>query len=195
VLSHLHHPNIVKLHDRGVIGECAYLVTDWVSGRPLDAWRSERPRPVRDLVHLFRKVCAVTHAAHLKGVIHRDLKPGNILVDEADEPFVLDFGIAKVGAPDVRDRTRTGEFIGSLPWASPEQAAGSPDRIDVRTDVYSLGVLFYQLLTDRFPYDVDGRPRDVLNAIVLAEPVPPRRLRPEIDAEIETIVLKCLEKD
>ena len=134
-------------------------------------------------------------------MIHRDLKPSNIRIDAAGEPHILDFGLAKVGAADATDdshpqmMTITGQFVGSLPWASPEQAEGVPDKIDIRTDVYSLGVILYQMLTDRFPYEVIGNIRDVLANIQNVAPAPPSGIRRQINNEVETIVLKCLSKE
>ncbi len=156
---------------------------------------------VDELLGMFLKICDGVNAAHLKGVIHRDLKPANIRVDQAGDPVVVDFGLAKVAVPGLTDEsarmmTATGQFIGSLPWASPEQADGSPDAIDVRTDVYSLGVILYQLLTGgKFPYQVVGNMRDVLDNILRAEPARPSTVRKQINDEVETIVLKCLAKD
>ena len=141
------------------------------------------------------------NAAHLRGVIHRDLKPGNIRVDADGEPHILDFGLAKVAMPETMDSslpevmTITGQFLGSLPWASPEQAEGRPEKIDVRTDVYSLGVILYHMLTGRFPYEVVGNMRDVLDNILKAEPAKPSTVRRQINDEVETIVLKCLAKE
>ncbi len=160
------------------------------------AWATE------DVLRLFIKICDAVNAAHLRGVIHRDLKPANIRVDQRGEPVVVDFGLAKVAIPgmspgdgDHPAMTMTGQFIGSLPWASPEQADGSPDAIDVRTDVYSLGVILYQLLTGKFPYSVMGNMRDVLDNILRAEPARPSSVGKRVNGEIETIVLKCLAKD
>ncbi|MEK6703249.1 MAG: serine/threonine-protein kinase [Planctomycetota bacterium] len=156
---------------------------------------------VNDVLAMFLKICEGVNAAHLKGVIHRDLKPANIRVDQAGDPVVVDFGLAKVAVPGLTDEsarmmTATGQFIGSLPWASPEQAEGSPDAIDVRTDVYSLGVILYQLLTGgKFPYQVVGNMRDVLDNILRAEPARPSTVRRQVNDEVETIVLKCLAKD
>ena len=151
-----------------------------------------------DILRLFAKICDALNAAHLRGVIHRDLKPANIRVDEHGEPFVLDFGLAKLalggdhGSPIV---TATGQFIGSLPWASPEQTGGSPNRVDIRSDVYSLGVILYQMLTGQFPYVVSGAPREVLENIATVLPDRPSSFDRQIDDEVETIVLKCLQKD
>ncbi len=114
---------------------------------------------------------------------------------------MLDFGLAKTIEDDLPEHTRwrnmtiTGQFVGSMPWASPEQADGSPENIDVRTDVYSLGVVLYQMLTGGFPYPIEGSMRQVLRDIVEKDPIPPSTIRKEIGNEVETIVLKCLAKE
>jgi len=153
------------------------------------------------MLTIFAKVCNAVHAAHLRGVMHRDLKPSNILVDAQDEPFVLDFGLAKHS--DFKDdsaMTRTGQFVGSLPWASPEQIEGSASRVDLRTDVYSLGAILFQLLTGKLPFDVDSSLRAAVDDIATREPPRPSALVTKtggtrIDDELDTIVLKCLSKD
>lgn len=201
VLGQLDHPNIVGIHDSGVTtdGSCFYVM-DYISGKPLDRLLAEGQLPIRESLKLFAKICDAVNAAHLKGVIHRDLKPANIRIDKHGEPIVVDFGLAKLAIPDLDEEgsgklmSMTGQFIGSLPWASPEQAEGSPSNIDVRTDVYSLGVILYQLLTNRFPYEVLGNMRDVLDNIVRAEPARPSTIRRKINDEVETIVLKSLSK-
>lgn len=208
ILGQLNHPNIVKIHDSGItagggkIGRL-YCVMEYVSGRSLDDWiASSKNATIQDTLRLFIKICDAVNAAHLKGVIHRDLKPSNIRIDAGGEPIVLDFGLAKVATPDVTNDERpelvtlTGQFLGSLPWASPEQAEGKHAAIDVRTDVYSLGVVLYQMLTGgRFPYDVAGNMRDVLDNILRVEPARPSTVRKQINDEVETIVLKCLTKE
>ncbi|MCG3125375.1 MAG: Serine/threonine-protein kinase PknD [Phycisphaerae bacterium] len=151
-------------------------------------------------LRVFQKVCEAVNFAHQRGVIHRDIKPGNVRIDRAGEPHVLDFGLAKIsddGGADGQSLTlsQTGQFMGSLPWASPEQVRGVPGQIDVRSDVYSLGVLFYQLLTGRFPYRVSGPVHDVMLSILHDEPTSPRGRGPGVDDELATIVLKCLAKD
>lgn len=201
VLGQLDHPNIVAIHESGVTqdGSC-YYVMDYISGKPLDRLLNEGQLPIREALRLFAKICDAVNAAHLKGVIHRDLKPSNIRIDKHGEPIVVDFGLAKLAVPELDDdgsgrmMSMTGQFIGSLPWASPEQADGSPSNIDVRTDVYSLGVILYQLLTNRFPYEVLGNMRDVLDNIMKAEPARPSTIRRKINDEVETIVLKALSK-
>ncbi len=205
VLGQLDHPNIVGIHDSGVTPDGSfYYVMDYISGQSLDeVLRAEEKPPVDRALKLFIKICDAVNAAHLKGVIHRDLKPANIRIDSNGEPIVVDFGLAKIAGPDVTEyeddtprlMTITGQFIGSLPWASPEQAQGTPGKIDVRTDVYSLGVVLYQMLTGKFPYQVVGTMRDVLDNILKAEPARPSTIRRQINNEVETIVLKCLSKE
>lgn len=201
VLGQLNHRNIVGIHDSGVAAGCFYYVMDYISGQQLDVYVASRGRSIAEVLELFAKVCTAVSAAHVRGVIHRDLKPGNIRVDAEGEPYVLDFGLAKTIMGEMTDGTRaevmsvTGQFIGSMPWAAPEQAEGIPSRIDVRTDVYALGVILFQILTGRFPYDVAGAPHEVLHNVVHTEPIKPSRLRRQIDNELETIILKCLSKD
>jgi len=135
--------------------------------------------------------------AHQRGVIHRDLKPSNIRVDASGSPRILDFGLAKPapGKDASSLVTLTGQFVGSLAWASPEQARSDHENIDVRSDIYSLGVMFYQLLTGRYPYDVEGGIRQALDNIVNAPPERPSTTSPLIDTELETILLRCLAKE
>lgn len=198
VLSRLNHPHIVAIHDRGLTEEHAYYVMDYIPGRTLDAYVAGAALSSRDILDLCRKVCEAVNIAHLRGVIHRDLKPSNIRIDDEGEPHVLDFGLAKL-APDASwsadAMTVTGQFIGSLPWASPEQAEGRSELLDVRTDVYSLGVILYQLLTGSFPYPVSGRMNDVVNSIVHTSPARPSTLVRNLDRDVEVILLKCLAKD
>lgn len=206
ILGRLHHRNIVGVLDSGSSAGHHYFVMDYVDGQPLDVRAAGLGQ--RDVLELFAKICDAMHAAHVRGVIHRDLKPSNILIDANGEPNILDFGLAKVmsnaASEDALDAhtavTMTGQFVGSLPWASPEQASGSSasdddQTIDIRSDVYSLGVMLYQVLTGTFPYRVIGAMRDVLDNIVNAEPAPPSSINRAIDDEVGTIVLKCLNKE
>ncbi len=200
VLSRLNHPHIVAVHDRGLTAGHAWYVMDYVPGRPLDAYVAGADLSMDALLALFVKVCDAVNVAHLRGVIHRDLKPGNIRVDEQGEPRILDFGLAKLvhehpGGSSALAMTMTGQFVGSLPWSSPEQTTGGADAIDIRTDVYSLGVILFQLLTGRFPYPVVGRIDDVVRHIAQTSPERPSTIRRGLDHDLELIVLKCLAKE
>lgn len=197
LLAGLRHPNLVRVYDGGVTDDgWLYYVMEFIEGKPFDEFCAGRSR--RDALRAFADICAAVNHAHQRGVIHRDLKPGNIRVNNDGVPFVLDFGLAKLvqSADDASHAamSRSGEFVGSLRWASPEQAMGDPQRIDIRTDVYSLGVILYQLVTGRFPYDVSGGLHAALDNIVHAEPTPPRNIRRDVNDELETILLKSLSK-
>ncbi|MGA3067465.1 MAG: protein kinase [Tepidisphaeraceae bacterium] len=213
VLAALDHPNIVGIVDTGVASDGSqFIVMSYVAGSPLDEYlkvAQDSANPSK-LLRLFLKICAAVNVAHVRGIVHRDLKPGNIRIDERGEPHILDFGLAHMGLDHLPGEDHpmsvTGEFMGSLPWCSPEQAAKDPERIDIRSDVYSLGVILYQILTGgRFPYVVVGNIRDVLNNILTAAPTPPSKAAvPKtrdaggtgpINPTIERIVMKALAKN
>ncbi len=200
ILAQFRHPNIVTIHDSGSVESGFYFVMDYIAGRTLDAYVSDARLGVRETLALFVKICRAVHAAHLHGVIHRDLKPANIRVDPSGEPHLLDFGLAKIieddapAADSAHASSQTGQFIGSLPWASPEQLEGKSGEIDVRTDVYSLGVVLFQALTCRLPYEVGVNMRQAVENICRAEPPSPSTVSAGIDGEVDAIVLKCLRK-
>lgn len=197
ILAGLQHRNIIGIMDRGEAAGSHFLVMDYINGRPLDRFARERNLSTRERLLLFAEVCEAVSDAHLRGVIHRDLKPGNILVTDSGEPRILDFGLAKqAGTPSMEaTATQTGQILGSLPWISPEQVRGHHEAVDIRSDVYSLGVILYQLLTDRFPYSTVGDLEQVLTSIRSAQPVRPSTLSDELDDDLDTITLKCLAKE
>ena len=200
LVASLQHPNIVTVYDSGVTRDGRhFFAMEYIHGQPLDAYLSNKSLSIDETLRLFQRICAAVNHAHQHGVIHRDLKPGNIRVDATGEPHVLDFGLAKAGAggltPDGAPVTVTGEFMGTLAYASPEQTKGDPTLIDIRTDVYSLGVILYEMLTGKYPYQVVGQMADVLKNIAEAEPKRPSTIRRQINDEVETIVLKSLAKE
>ncbi|UCG57541.1 MAG: protein kinase [Phycisphaerales bacterium] len=197
----LNHPNIVAIRDSGIAQGQYYFSMEYIRGQSLDRYVSSKALTFREKITLFGKICdAMTHA-HQRGVIHRDLKPSNIMVDERDEPHILDFGLAKTAAgmgPTSESTVMpsiTGQIKGTVAYMSPEQAAGRSDLVDVRTDVYSLGIVLYHMFTGRFPYDVSGSAVGALQNIQFAEPARPRRIISRFDSDVEAILLKCLEKD
>jgi non-specific serine/threonine protein kinase/serine/threonine-protein kinase len=198
LVASLQHPNIVTLYDSGLSAGRHYFAMEYIHGQPLDAYLSAKTVPIDDTLRLFAKICTAVNYAHQRAVIHRDLKPGNILIDSSGEPHILDFGLAKTAGPGLAEGgpvTVTGEFMGTLAYASPEQTQGDPNQIDIRTDVYSLGVILYEMLTGKYPYEVVGQMADVLRNIAEAEPKKPSTIRRQINDEVETIVLKALAKD
>ncbi len=200
ILAQLRHPNIVAIHDSGLAGSHYYFVMSLIDGEPIDVWWSNQTseknaRDRRAVIECFADLCEAVNAAHLRGIMHRDLKPSNVIVDATGKPFVLDFGLARPTDGMNEQMTVTGQFVGSLPWASPEQAQGIASGVDIRTDVYSLGVMLYQALCGQFPYDVVGGVHEVLDRIINATPSRPSAVaQTNLDEELDAIALKCLEK-
>jgi len=200
LIATLDHPSIVSIRDSGIIHGQYYFVMQYVEGLPLGEYVRSKELFFRQRVELFRKICAAVTYAHQQGIIHRDLKFANILVDKRGEPHILDFGLAKaVGITEKSGKeamaTMTGQWAGSLSTMSPEQAAGTQARLDTRTDVYSLGVVLYELLTGDFPYDVTTSMLQTLQNIRESEPIRPSKLVRHLDRDIQAIVLKALAKE
>jgi serine/threonine protein kinase len=148
-----------QIYDAGVAeGGQPYFAMELIAGVPLDRYAHEQGLDARGRLELVARVCDAVQHAHGRGVIHRDLKPGNTLVDEAGQPKVLDFGVAHATDADLQTtaaRTQAGQLLGTLSYMSPEQVMGDPDALDRRSDVYTLGVLLFQLLADQLPYHLD----------------------------------------
>jgi len=149
--------------------------------------------PIRRAVELIAKVAHTVHYAHEHGILHRDIKPGNILLDAKGEPHLTDFGLARLVESE-STVTRTLEVLGTPSYMAPEQAVGNNTAIGKVTDVYGLGAVLYQLLTGQPPF-AGGRTYETIKLLLETDPRPPRQLNPKIDRELSTICLKCLEKD
>jgi WD40 repeat protein/predicted Ser/Thr protein kinase len=189
----LHHPNIVAIHEVGIHQGQQFFVMDYVEGRSLARVVGHQPLPARRAAGYLKTLAEAVHYAHERGILHRDLKPSNVLIDAQDQPHVVDFGLARQLEGD-SELTVTGQVLGSPHYLPPEQAAGQRGRVSRRTDVYALGATLYHLLTGRPPFQAESLAQ-TLDLVLHAEPVAPRLLNPSVPADLETVCLKCLEKE
>ncbi|MBL8761459.1 MAG: serine/threonine protein kinase, partial [Phycisphaerae bacterium] len=201
-LGMLQHPGIAQVYDAGTDQRSGaaipFVAMELVEGRPLDKFARERGLSTREKLELFARVCDGVAHAHQRGVIHRDLKPANIHVTGDSQPKILDFGIARLAdrAGQATLQSEVGQVLGTLAYMSPEQVSGDPTRLDIRTDVYALGVILHELLVGRPPLDVANS--SVHAAIRVISEEEPRSIAfhdPTLKGDIETIVAKALEKD
>lgn len=202
ILGRLQHPSIAQVFEAGVAewrnGHLPFFTMELVHGEPVTSWARRKGPPQKERLLLCAAIADGIHHAHLRGVIHRDLKPGNVLVDETGRPKIIDFGLAR--GDDDNDgsmaRTEVGQILGTMSYMSPEQYAGDPREIDARTDVYSIGVMMYELLSGQLPHDLKQKSlAEAARIVSLEEPSRVGALRQELKGDVDTIVAKALEKD
>ena len=189
----LDHPGIVPIHEVGERDGQCYFSMQFIEGGQLDEVVRREPMPIRGAVELIAKVARTVHYAHEHGILHRDIKPGNILLDKNGEPHLTDFGLARL-LDTQSSVTRTIDVLGTPSYMAPEQAAGETTKLSKATDVYGLGAVLYQLLTGQPPF-AGGTTYETIRLLRDTEPRQPRLLNPKVDRDLSTICLKCLEKD
>src|SRR5688500_18969804 len=189
----LQHPNIVAIHDVGVHEGLHYFSMDYVEGRNLAQRVGQQPLAANKAARYVEIIAEAIHYAHERGILHRDLKPSNVLIDSNDQPRVTDFGLAR-RLDGESSLTLSGHVLGSPNFMPPEQAGGKSGTVGRPSDVYALGGILYYLLTARAPFQADSL-EHTISQVLNAEPVSPRLLNPSIPRDLETITLKCLEKE
>ena len=201
-LGRLHHPGIAQIYEAGTadtpFGPEPYFAMEIIHGKSLMEYANAANLDTRQRLTLMIEICDAVQHAHQRGIVHRDLKPGNILVDESGQPKILDFGLARVMDSDTEQMTREtdmGQLLGTLPYMSPEQVAADPMAIDTRTDVYALGVILYELLSNKLPYTLSQHLPEAVQTIQQVDPTPLSSVSRAYRGDIETIVGKALEKD
>src|SRR5438874_6946873 len=191
--ARLEHPGIVPIHEVGERDGSCYFSMKFIEGGQLDEVARREPIPIRRAVELMANVARTVHYAHEHGILHRDIKPGNILLDAKGEPHLTDFGLARLLETE-GSVTQTLDVIGTPSYMAPEQAVGNNTGVSNATDVYGIGAVLYQLLTGHPPF-AGGTTYETIKLVLDTEPRQPRLLNPKIDRDLSTICLKCLEKD
>ncbi|MBL1216709.1 MAG: hypothetical protein D8M59_04360 [Planctomycetes bacterium] len=202
VLGRLHHPGIAQIYEAGTTqterGPQPFFAMELVEGQPIVQHCEDGALETRERLALLVKVCQTVEHAHQKGVVHRDIKPGNILVDATGQPKILDFGIARLTDQDVNVttiQTNVGQLMGTVPYMSPEQISGRLTDVDTRSDVYALGVLMYEMLAGRNPHDLSGTSLiEAARIISDVEPLPMSNIDPTFRGDLDTIVSKAMAK-
>lgn len=189
----LRHPNIVSVYEVGEYDGHHFLSMEYVDGRNLADLVRDQPLPARRAAGYVKSIAEAVHHAHQRGVLHRDLKPSNVLLDAFDQPRVTDFGLAKILGHDA-ELTATGDVLGSPSHMPPEQAAGNLGHTTAQSDIYSLGSILYQLISGRPPFQ-GATLAELLVQVQSSEPIPPRQLNPSVPADLQSICLKCLQKE
>ena len=191
--ARLEHPGIVPIHEVGERDGSCYFSMKFIEGGQLDEVVRRTPMSIRQAADLIAKVARTVHYAHGHGILHRDIKPGNILLDAKGEPHLTDFGLARLVESE-SSVTQTLDVLGTPSYMAPEQAVGNNAAVSSATDVYGLGAVLYQLLTGQPPF-AGGTTYETIKLLEDTEPRPPRLLNPKVDRDLSTICLKCLEKD
>src|SRR5256886_4139957 len=191
--ARLEHPGIVPIHEVGERDGSCYFSMKFIEGGQLDEVARREPIPIRRAVELMANVARTVHYAHEHGILHRDIKPGNILLDTKGEAHLTDFGLARLVESE-SSVTHTLDVLGTPSYMAPEQAIGNNAAVSSTTDVYGLGAVLYQLLTSQPPF-AGGATYETIKLLLDTEPRQPRLLNPKIDRDLSTICLKCLQKD
>jgi len=200
-LGRLHHPGIAQIYEAGAaesgFGAQPFFAMEIIRGKPLVEYANGQHLDTRGRLRLMIKICEAVEHAHQRGIIHRDLKPGNILVDETGQPKILDFGLARVTDGDIQATRQTdmGQLLGTFAYMSPEQVLADPFALDTRSDVYALGVILYELLAGKLPYEISRHVVEVVKTIRQVEPARLSSISRAYRGDVETIVAKALEKD
>ena len=200
-LGRLQHPGIAQIYEAGTadtpFGPQPYFAMEFIRGTSLKRYVEQHKVSLRHRLELMARICDAVHHAHQRGLIHRDLKPSNILIDDYGQPKILDFGVARLTDSDVKVTRHTdqGQLIGTLTYMSPEQVLADPLELDTRSDVYALGVILYELLAGRLPYDVGTRIHEAVRTIQQEDPKRLSSISRVFRGDLETIAAKALEKD